>query len=136
MLRRYSPSGHCSSLNFCQKVREDVEYVFKQYGNHPALYRDVSGRPLFYVRSVSSSPLRWYSFAGSQLYDSYQVTPGEWARLLQPSGRKILSKCSSCFLTVHRGHQHTRHWRRRHDDWLGGRSVSYFRFVAVLLSGK
>jgi hypothetical protein len=25
--------------------------------------------------------------AASQLYDSYQVTPGEWARLLQPSGR-------------------------------------------------
>jgi glycoprotein endo-alpha-1,2-mannosidase len=49
-------------------VREDVEYVFRQYGEHPALYRDGSGRPLFY------------------LYDSYQVTPGEWARLLQPSG--------------------------------------------------
>ena len=51
-----------------ESVRDDIKYIFSNYGNHSSLYRTASGLPLFYV------------------YDSYHIFPNQWRRLLQPDG--------------------------------------------------
>ncbi len=51
-------------------MREDIEYLARTYGSHPALYRDPKrqGKTLVYI------------------YDSYLSPPEEWAAVLQPTG--------------------------------------------------
>jgi glycoprotein endo-alpha-1,2-mannosidase len=49
-------------------IRADLVYLSEKYGSHPALARDATGRPVYWV------------------YDSYHIAPGEWERLLTPAG--------------------------------------------------
>jgi glycoprotein endo-alpha-1,2-mannosidase len=42
-------------------TRADVIYLFERFGNHPALFRDDKGRPLFFI------------------YDSYHISQQDWA---------------------------------------------------------
>lgn len=49
-------------------VREDIAYVIRSYGNHPAFFR-VDGKPLFFV------------------YDSYLTKAPAWAEILTPTGK-------------------------------------------------
>ena len=51
-------------------LKQAFQHLHTAFGSHPALYkpRGGGGKPLFYV------------------YDSYQVTSAEWARVLKPSG--------------------------------------------------
>lgn len=52
-----------------RSVREDIEYLVREYGHHVSLFRDAqNSRPLFYV------------------YDSYHIPYFEWQRLLSHSG--------------------------------------------------
>jgi len=51
-----------------ESVREDIEYIFKNYGNYSSLYRMGDGKPLFYI------------------YDSYHIEPSQWQRLLRSDG--------------------------------------------------
>jgi len=55
-----------------QNVRDDLVYIFEQYGDHPALYRVETERgklPMFY------------------LYDSYIIPAPDWAQLLSQHGK-------------------------------------------------
>ena len=54
-------------------MRRHLEYIIRQYGTHPALYR----------RSLSpqAAPLPLY-----YIYDSYLVSAPDWAQLFQPDG--------------------------------------------------
>jgi len=50
-------------------VKDDLEYIFQQYGNHPAFYRHPStNQCLVYA------------------YDSYHMTPHQWQQLLTADG--------------------------------------------------
>ena len=50
-------------------MRDDLEYIFEQYGDHPAFYRHpTTNQCLVYA------------------YDSYHMTPQQWKQLLSPDG--------------------------------------------------
>ena len=53
-------------------MKDNIRYLLKQYGNHPAFYRtdhgDKKNLPLFYI------------------YDSYLVKAKDWAQIFKPDG--------------------------------------------------
>ena len=50
-----------------EELREQLEYIHAQYGNHPAIFKS-NNKPLHY------------------LYDSYKINGKEWSKLLKPEG--------------------------------------------------
>lgn len=58
-----------------ETTRADVEYIFKEYGKHPAFYRDPNrkGKSLFYI------------------YDSYLISSDQWNKLFS-SVRELHSR--------------------------------------------
>ncbi|WP_104384654.1 glycoside hydrolase family 99 protein [Sphingobacterium sp. HMA12] len=50
-----------------ESLRENIKKLIDTYGSHPAFFR-VDGKPMFFI------------------YDSYNIEPNEWAKLLSPDG--------------------------------------------------
>ena len=50
-----------------ENLKENMKKLIDKYGSHPAFYK-VNGKPMFFI------------------YDSYNIEPEEWAKLLSPSG--------------------------------------------------
>jgi hypothetical protein len=72
-------------------VKNDIQYIIDRYGSHPGFYREsISGKPLFYVLSLSLSlQFRldlFCVFLYWKVYDSYLIRPSEWRQVLSPSG--------------------------------------------------
>lgn len=50
-----------------EELREHLEYIYYQYGTHPAIFK-TNNKPLYYI------------------YDSYKIDSKEWSKLLKPEG--------------------------------------------------
>lgn len=78
-----------------QSVADDVTFLLKHWGSHPALFRDASrdGQPLFFV------------------YDSYQIPPQSWAQVFAAQKLSVKAGGSALMLglwadSTHGAHLH------------------------------
>lgn len=62
-------------------VKQDIVYIIEKYGNHPSFYKTTSKNKTTNV--VKELPLFY-------IYDSYRITPEEWAEIATINGSQTI----------------------------------------------